>query len=86
MRASSSGHPLHPGGESLLIGSAGGVSGLNGAAFDRLAVLAELELAFEARDGNAETDYLCQHRPAEFIWHGAPFFREGRLVNVDQIG
>jgi len=31
MRASSSGQPLHPGGEGRLIGCAGGVGGLNGA-------------------------------------------------------
>ena len=32
--ASSSCHPLHPGGQSLLIGSAGGMGGLSGAVSD----------------------------------------------------
>jgi len=36
-RAPSPAHPLHPGGEGLLIGRTSSMGGLNGAAFDRLA-------------------------------------------------
>jgi len=56
--ASLSGKTGHPGGQSLLVSSSGGTSGLNSAPLDCIPVLAEFELAFNALDGDSEADNL----------------------------
>ena len=75
---------VHPGGEGLLVGSSSGVGGADVAAIGFRAVLADLELAFNVRDGNAEADDAGQHGAAKAIGHGAPLFCVTRLIGGDQ--
>ena len=49
-----------------------------------LAVLADLELALNALDGDAKADNPGQHGAAEFPWHGLPFFGKRRLVSLNE--
>ena len=60
-----SGEALHPGGEGLLIGGAGGVRGVDCAAVGFGAVLTDFEFAFDASDGDAETRDAGEHGAAE---------------------
>ena len=50
------------------------------------AVLAELELAFDARDGNAKADDAREHGAAKTARHRTPTIHECRLVCGDKIG
>src|ERR1035441_920189 len=76
--------PCHPGRERLLVGGSGGVGIANVEALGLGAVLADLELALDARDGNAKAYNPGEHRPSKAIRHGAPPVEIHRFVGADQ--
>ena len=74
------GEPCHPCGEGLLVWSSGGVGGVNVTAVDFRAILAELEFAFDASDGDAEAYDAGKHGAAKALGQTAPMFGVGWLV------
>lgn len=52
----------------------------------RGAVLAELEFAFDARDGDAKSHDAREHGPAKALWQCAPMFKISRFMRRDEIG
>ena len=68
----------------MLIGGAGGVCGVDSAAVDLGAVLADFEFAFDLRDGDAETYDAGEHGAAESIGKTAPLIGICGLVGFDQ--
>jgi hypothetical protein len=75
---------LHPGGELLLVGSADGVGSVDIAAVGFGAVLADLEFAFDAGDGDAEADDAGQHGAAESVGQIAPLLRVFLVVGFNE--
>ena len=59
---------------------------MDGAAVDFGAILADFELAFDARDGDAEADDAGEHCSAEAIGETAPLFGIGGFVGFNQAG
>src|ERR1700722_7554218 len=77
---------LHPCGQRLLVGSAGGMSGVDAAAVDFGAVLADLEFALDAGDGDGEADDAGEHSAEESVGEAAPLSCVARLVGIDEAG
>src|ERR1700751_755275 len=66
------------------MGGSDGVGGLNIAAVGFRAVLAQLELAFDACGGNTEADDASEQCAAEAFRQPAPVLGVGRFVCLDQ--
>ena len=70
----------------MLIRGARGVGGVDIAAVDFGAVLADFEFAFDARDGNAEAHDAGKHGAAESVGKATPLIEIGRVIGFNQTG
>ena len=77
---------LHPAGEGLLLGRARGLGSVHIPALLRSAILAELEFAFDALDGNAKADDAREQGAAKTVGHRTPTTHESRFMRRDEIG
>lgn len=68
----------------MLIGISGCLGFVNGTTIGFGPVLADLELAFNARDGDAEADDTGQHGAAIAVGKIAPLVGIGRIVGLDE--
>ena len=77
---------LHPARESLLVFRTGRLGGMDIPTLLGCAVLAEFELAFDARNWNAEAHDAREHGAAKAFRHSTPAIHEGRLMCSDETG
>ena len=77
---------LHPLRQSPLVRAARGLCGMHICALLGGSILAELEFAFDARDGNAKADDAREHGAAKAVGHRMPAIHECRLICGDKIG
>src|SRR5258707_326428 len=77
---------FHPGGERLLIGSAGAVCGVYGASVSFGTVLADFEFSFDAGNRNAEAHDAGKHGAAESLRKITPPVGVSGIVGLDEAG